>query len=80
MKKDFRQTLTRRVESYVSFVDFIVQYHRIPHHNLRYVNQVQFTVKKRSLLHQVCQNVHIHLLKNLLNYDALVKDVDESQM
>ena len=52
---------------YVTFVDFIIQYHKIPHYDLSLVNKIEFTMKKRSLVHQVCFNIHIHLLKCLLN-------------
>ena len=52
---------------YVSFVDFIIQYHKIPHYDLSMINKIEFTMKKRSLIHQVCFNIHIHLLECLLN-------------
>ena len=52
---------------YVSFIDFIIQYHKIPHYDLSMINKIEYTMKKRSLVHQVCFNIHIHLLRCLLN-------------
>ena len=54
-------------DKYVTFSDFIIQYHKIPHCDLSMINKIEFTMKKRSLVHQICFNVHTHLLKNLLN-------------
>ena len=53
--------------NYVSFTDFIVQYHKIPHHDLSNINKIEFTMKKRSLVHQLCFNIHTHLLRSLIN-------------
>lgn len=53
--------------NYVSFTDFIVQYHKIPHSDLSLVNKIEFTMKKRSLVHQLCFNIHTHLLRSLMN-------------
>ena len=66
--------------SYVTFTDFIVQYHKIPHSDLSLVNKIEFTMKKRSLIHQLCFNIHTHLLGSLMNlpedYDTQGYDTD----
>ena len=36
---------------YVTFVDFVIQYHKIPHYDLSLINKIEFTMKKRSLVH-----------------------------
>ena len=54
-------------DRYVTFSDFIIQYHKIPHSDLSLINKIEFTMKKRSLVHQICFNVHTHLMKSLLN-------------
>ena len=56
-----------KASRYVTFADFIVQYHKIPHSDMSLVNKIEFTMKKRSLIHQLCFNIHAHLVKSLLN-------------
>lgn len=38
-------------DKYVTFSDFIIQYHKIPHCDLSMINKIEFTMKKRSLVH-----------------------------
>ena len=64
---------------YVTFSDFVVQYHKIPHSDMSLVNKIEYTMKKRSLVHQLCFNIHIHLLNSLLNIqdeNAIEKSVN----
>ena len=67
-KKDFRNQRSIKNDNYVSFCDFIIHYHKLPHNDLEQVNKVLFTMKKRTLIHQICQNTHIHLLKNIVDF------------
>lgn len=59
----------------VTFSDFIIYFHKLSHDNLN-VRDVLFTMKRRSLVHHLCSNLHKHLIKNILN-SKLIIDLDQ---
>jgi hypothetical protein len=52
----------------ITFADFVVFYHKLDRKRLASINDIRYNShKKRSLVHAVCSNQHIHLLKSLLH-------------
>ena len=56
----------------VSFSDFLLHYHKVT--DARRLNDIEFTQKKRSLVHLVCSNMHIHLMRHLLGMEQCEVD------
>jgi hypothetical protein len=52
----------------VSFTDFLLHFHKVPHNDVGKLNELEFTIKKRSIVHHLCSNLHMHLLANLLGH------------
>lgn len=50
----------------VSFSDFITYFHKLSHENLS-LSDVKFTMKKRPLVTHLCNNLHAHLLREVLD-------------
>jgi hypothetical protein len=65
--------------STVTFCDFLGYYHKLfPDNTLKaseQLNDITFTQKKRSILHQISTNQHVHLAQHLLN-SYLIIDVE----
>jgi hypothetical protein len=56
------------MNKYVSFADFLLHFHKVPHNDVGRLNELEFTIKKRSIVHHLCSNLHYHLLANLLGH------------
>jgi len=58
--------ISSQLSKNVTFSDFITFFHKLSHENLS-IEDIKFTMKKRSLIQHICNNLHYHLLKEIIN-------------